>query len=490
MALKQLLRDLTDEGEIDKPKGRIEERGRLSGTMVLDITETDTDGDLIARPRDWSGEGQAPKIRLGPSKKERGGPALGVGERVLARVERGDDGDLEAKVLKRLGASAHDILGVLKKTKEGLRVQPVDRKVKGELAVATADLHGAEAGELVVVEMLSDRGHGLRRARVKERMGSFDEPKAISLIAIHAHRLPTNFPPTAIAEAKEAKPVGLEGGREDLRALPFVTIDPEDARDHDDAVYAEADTDARNPGGFVVWVAIADVAHYVTPGSALDRSALKRGNSVYFPDRVVPMLPKNCPRTFARCAKPSHGPCLAIRMIFDKDGVKKGQRLVRGLMRSAARLTYAQAQDAWDGRPDHKTSAILGPVLRPLFAAYEALKIAREERSPLDLDLPEHKIRFGADGRIAEVRLRERLETMRLIEGFMIAANVAAAELSKPNACRFSTACMSRRSRSACARSRYSRKASSSRSTPRARPSRRPSTSSSRRPRAPTTSRC
>lgn len=425
--LKRMLRELTDEGVIDKPKGRIEERGRLSGVMVLDITGTDTDGDLYGVPSPWTGEGEPPRVRIAPGKVDRG-PALGIGERVLARVGNDDEGALEGKIVKRLGAGAHEILGVLKKTREGMRVQPVDRKVKGELGVSTADLKGAEAGELVVCEVLPDRGHGLRRARIKERLGSFDEPKAISLIAIHSHRLPIHFPIAAIEEAEAAKPVSL-AGREDLRAMPFVTIDPEDARDHDDAVYAHSDTAENNAGGFVVWVAIADVAHYVTPDSSLDRAALKRGNSVYFPDRVVPMLPEQLSADLCSLREGEPRPVLAIRMAFNAHGHKKGQKLVRGIMRSAARLTYAQAQSAWDGRPDDKTGAILEPVLKPLFAAYEVLKIAREIRSPLDLDLPEHKIKFGADGRVAEVRRRERLETMRLIEEFMIAANVAAAEI-------------------------------------------------------------
>jgi ribonuclease R len=425
--LKRLLRDLADDGAIDKPKGRIEERGRLAGVMVLDITETDTDGELFGRPAEWSGEGQAPKIRLVPGRTERG-PALGVGERVLARVGPDDEGGIEARLVKRLGASAHEILAVLKRRPEGLRAMPVDRKTRGELAIAAADLKGAEAGELVLCGVLPDRGYGLRHGRVKDRLGHMDAPQAISLIAIHSHRLPTHFPDEALAEAQAAMPVALSG-REDLRKLPFVTIDPEDARDHDDAVYAERDLHESNPGGFIVWVAIADVAAYVRPGAALDRAALKRGNSVYFPDRVVPMLPEKLSADLCSLREGEPRPVLAARMIFTRDGTKKDQRLVRALMRSAARLTYRQTQDAWDGTPDAKTGALLEPVLKPLFAAYEALKTAREKRSPLDLDLPEHRIRFGADGKIADVARRERLESMRLIEEFMIQANVAAAEI-------------------------------------------------------------
>src|SRR5262249_33856848 len=129
-----------------------------------------------------------------------------------------------------------------------------------------------------------------KRGRISERLGSLDDPRTISLIAVHAHGIPTEFPAAALAEAEAAKPVAL-GAREDLRDIPLITIDPSDARDHDDAVWAGPDSDPANLDGHIVLVAIADVAHYVTPGSALDKEARKRGNSAYFPDRVIPMLP-------------------------------------------------------------------------------------------------------------------------------------------------------------------------------------------------------
>jgi ribonuclease R len=254
-----------------------------------------------------------------------------------------------------------------------------------------------------------------------------NEPKTVSLIAIHAHGIPTEFPPEAIEETKAAKPIA-PAGRTDLRKIPLITIDPEDARDHDDAVWAGPDPDSANKGGHIVIVAIADVAHYVRTGSALDREAEKRGNSVYFPDRVVPMLPEALSADLCSLRENEERACLAVRMVFDASGVKRRHEFLRAIMRSAARLTYAQAQAAFDGKPDDKTAHLQTNVMQPLWEAYQTLAIERNERSPLDLDLPERRIVIGADGRIATIGFRERLESMRLIEEFMIMANVAAAE--------------------------------------------------------------
>jgi ribonuclease R len=223
------------------------------------------------------------------------------------------------------------------------------------------------------------------------------------------------------------KPAGLSG-REDLRDLPLITIDPSDARDHDDACYAEADEDPKNPGGHVIWVAIADVAHYVRPGSALDREARKRGNSTYFPDRVVPMLPDRLSGDLCSLHEGVPRACLAVRMRIDTEGEKIGHSFHRGLMRSPASLNYEEVQAAVDGAPNDRTGPLVKPVLEPLYAAYHALRSARERRQPLELDLPERKIVLGEDGKVVSVEQKERLDAHRLIEEFMVLANVAAAE--------------------------------------------------------------
>ncbi|HBS49547.1 MAG TPA: ribonuclease R, partial [Rhodobacteraceae bacterium] len=268
---------------------------------------------------------------------------------------------------------------------------------------------------------------GLPNARIVSRLGDPSQPRAVSLIAIHQHGIPDQFPDDVIAEADAAKPAAL-GKREDLREMQLITIDPADARDHDDACFAHADDDPKNPGGHVIWVAIADVAAYVTPGSALDREARKRGNSTYFPDRVVPMLPDRLSGDLCSLHEGVPRGCVAVRMRIDAQGHLIGHKFVRGLMRSGASLHYGEVQEAMDGAPNDKTGPLLDEVIRPLYAAYHALRSAREMRQPLDLDLPERRIVLTEDGKVDSVAFRDRLDAHRLIEEFMILANVAAAE--------------------------------------------------------------
>jgi ribonuclease R len=423
--LKRILKELETEGAIARGRKRSYERpGALPEVTVLEITGQDPDGELLARPQRWEADEPPPQIVVVPGREDEAhGPGLGAGERVLARLMQTREG-YEARIIKRLGASVHKVLGVFHQSERGGRVAPIDRKSKYEFVVEQRDRAGAQANELVLCEPLSGRASGLPRARVVERLGSMNEPKAVSLIAIHAHGIPTEFPKDALDEAERAKPVDPRG-RTDLRKIPLVTIDPEDARDHDDAVWAAPDDDPKNKGGHIVIVAIADVAHYVTPASALDREAFRRGNSVYFPDRVVPMLPERLSADLCSLTDNVDRPCLAVRMAFDRDGNKKRHEFIRGIMRSAATLTYAQAQRAFDGNDQ---SALANNVLAPLWNAYRALAKARDRRDPLSLDLPERRIVIGDNGKVKSIAFRERLESMRLIEEMMIMANVAAAE--------------------------------------------------------------
>jgi ribonuclease R len=437
--LKRILRDLKDDGVIAKQGKAIHEAAVLPPTVMANITGRDSDGELIATPTEWDEEasGAAPKIRIHVPRRPQPGTAAGVGDRALLRVEKPDaeGGAYSGRVIKVVDHAKTRVLGIFRKLADGGgRLVPVDKKQAGrELNIAKADSGGAEDGDLVSVDLVRSRGFGLASGKVKERLGSLASERAVSLIAIHAHEIPQAFSPAALHEAEEAKPATL-AGREDWRDVPLVTIDPPDAKDHDDAVHAEADPDPNNKGGTIVNVAIADVAFYVRPGSALDRDALTRGNSVYFPDRVVPMLPERISNDLCSLVPGQPRGALAVRMIIDADGRKRSHSFHRILMRSAAKLSYAQAQAAIDGRPDDITGPLLDPILKPLYAAYATVKLARDERSPLDLDLPERKILLKPDGTVDRVIVPERLDAHKLIEEFMILANVAAAEMLEKKA--------------------------------------------------------
>lgn len=431
IALKELLRDMADDGLIAGSRRKLQRPGVLPSVTVIEIVGRDVHGEFTARPASWSEEhGPPPRILVVESKQDRG-PAAGIGDRVLARITAlGADADYpyKARPIKRLPRATRSQLGIFRSLPGGAGViDPIDRKQLKEWRVARGATKDAETGELVRFELGARARFGAASARITDRLGNPEEQRATSLIAIHAHGIPDIFPEPVLAEAEAAQEVDL-GRREDLRHLPFVTIDPPDARDRDDAVWAEPDPAPNNKGGWVVVVAIADVASYVTPGSALDKEARNRGNSVYFPDRVVPMLPERISNNLCSLRAQEPRPCLAVRMVFDKDGQKKHHRFLRGMMRSAAALAYEQAQSAIDGRPDDVTGPLLDAVLSPLWGAYASLTRARAIRSPLDLDLPERKILLDDLGRVRGVVTPSRLDSHRLIEEFMIAANVAAAE--------------------------------------------------------------
>ena len=423
--LKRLLKDLEEEGALEKRRHTYRDSSKLPPVSLLVILPPDSHGDQWATPMDWEGEGPAPKILFRPAKTD---APVAEGDRILARLtEVKGDADYEARLIRKLGTNPQRILGIFRKEAEGGRIVPIDKGQDKDWRVGRDFTLNARDGELVEAEQSGRRGLGLPQARIVSRLGDPSAPKAVSLIAIHQHGIPDHFPDPVIAEADAEKPAGLKG-REDLRDLPLVTIDPIDARDHDDAVYAEPDTDPANPGGHIVWVAIADVAHHVRPGTALDREARKRGNSTYFPDRVVPMLPDRLSGDLCSLHEGVPRACLAVRMKLDASGQKIGHRFVRGLMRSAASLHYAEVQDAADGRPNDTCAPLMERVITPLYAAYEATKKARALRQPLDLDLPERKIVLSDEGKVVSVAFRDRFEAHKLIEEFMILANVAAAE--------------------------------------------------------------
>lgn len=421
--LKRLLKELEAEGQLERRRRHYQDADKLPPVSVVQVLEPDAQGDLFVKPLEWDGDGPQPRILFVARKAD---AAVGPGERILARLieVQGDDHQFEARLIRRIGHNPIKIVGIFRKGADGGRIVPIDKGADKEWRVPAGAMHGATDGELVEAEQSGPKGRlGLPMARIVERLGDPSAPRSVSLIAIHQHGIPDQFPDAVIDEADAAEPASMKG-REDLRDLPLVTIDPADARDHDDAVAATFEDD----GGATIWVAIADVAYYVRPGKPLDREARKRGNSSYFPDRVVPMLPDVLSGDLCSLHEGVERPVLAVQMRLDAEGNKVSHTFHRGMMRSLASLSYEQAQAAADGNPDAAAAPLVDYVIKPLWHAYELLKKARDRRQPLDLDLPERRIELAADGRVKSVNFRARYDAHKLIEEMMILANVAAAE--------------------------------------------------------------
>ncbi len=439
IALKHLLRDMQDDGAIEKRGRRLHKAGELPPVVLCDITGRDSDGELIATPAEWEGEAgeKPPQILVISRKLKRGEPTPGVGDRALVRCAKmgthHGKPQYQGRVIKLLSKSRPRVLGIYRTLPSGIgRIEPVDKKRLGDdLDVIRDSSVEVADGDLVSVDILKTGRYGLPRAKIRERLGRVDSEKSIAQIAIMTHGIPDAFSDKVLEQAQKAKPASMRSGsftREDWRDLPLLTIDPADARDHDDAVHACPDDDEKNKGGHVLTIAIADVAAYVTPGSPMDREALERGNSVYFPGQVVPMLPERISNDLCSLRPLEDRPAMAVRMRINAEGRKIGHSFHRVMMRSAAKLAYPQAQAAIDGQSDETTAPLLDDVLKPLWNAYEALKKARDQRHPLDLDLPERRMVLDAEGRVDRVIVPPRLDAHRLIEEFMILANVAAAE--------------------------------------------------------------
>ena len=428
IALKKLLKDMAGAGQVAAKRKRVGPKNALPSTGVIEVTGEDKDGELIGTFE--NNEGLAwPQPLLVVSAE---GKAPKRGDRVVAKIEALPHHPVyrhKAKVMRVLPASTRGrLLGVFKLIKgKGARIIPVEKKARLEYQVLAADEGGASSGELVAFEIVREHGFGLPAAKVRELLGDLNDPRNISLIAINQHGIPNRFPEKVLVETQDLKRFDLSG-REDFTSIPLITIDPADARDHDDAVFAAPDDATDNAGGHKVMVAIADVSAYVRPASALDKEARFRGNSVYFPDLVVPMLPERISNDLCSLREDEKRPALVCLMRFDRHGHKLSQRFARGIMRSHAKLSYEDAQAAIDGRQALKTDRLLEKVLKPLWAAYRALKKAQDQRSPLALDLPERKIILDKKGSVAKVVVPPRLDAHRLIEEFMIQANVAAAE--------------------------------------------------------------
>lgn len=419
--LKALLKDMADEGLIDIGPGRaFHKMGGVPRVTVLRVVEVDGN-QAIAIPERWEAEGiPPPKLRVIERGRKSG--ALGIGDRFLARTEDAGKG-LVAHPMKKLSKAEEQLLGVVERGEnDRFWLKPVDKRIRH--ATLISDLGGAAPGDLVLCEA-SGRPPKVT-ARVAMVLGDPFAPKSFSLIAIHKFGIPHVFSDAVEQEASTVSALPLHADkREDLRHLPIVAIDPVDARDFDDAVWAAPDEDPANAGGFRVIVAIADVSFYVRPASALDREARKRGNSVYFPDLVVPMLPHALSSDMCSLRAGQDRAAMACHMTFDAKGAMKSWRFTRAVIRVAANIPYEDAQAAIDGRKPHDLTEL---ALKPLWACWHVLAKARNKRGPLELDLPERRVVLDDAGRIMSVAVRERLDAHMLIEDYMIAANVAAAK--------------------------------------------------------------
>lgn len=420
---KDMLRELEMDGKIVKGlKGAYSVPNALPSVSIIQITQIDIDGDIFAIPLEWDEEiqGEKPRIELlsnAPVKE---------GDRVLAKLKKYNEKLYEATLIRRIDKERATVMGQIVRRKNLFTLQPVDKKAKYDFDVAQTDLGDAKEGDLAIGEVISARGLKRKRVKITEVLGHRDDVNAISLIALHEAGLHEKFFEKVTDETKGLKVPPLKSGkyeREDLRSIPLITIDGADARDFDDAVFAEKTKD-----GFHIVVAIADVAHYVRAGSALDNEAYRRGNSTYFPDRVVPMLPEALSNDLCSLRPNEDRACMAFHLWINHQGELVKQQIVRGLMRSHARLIYEQVQAAKDGIIDDLTAPLMKEVIEPLYEAYAVLDKARQKRGALDLDLPERQILIDDNGKMTGVKTRSRLDAHKLIEEFMILANVAAAQ--------------------------------------------------------------
>ena len=422
---KLLLREMKNEGLISRSSKNLSAPSDLPSVTVLEIPLDADPEELIAYPKNWhSDKIDKPAVIIKTSKSTRVFPA--PGDNFLARISKIDT-QYFAQPMKIIDKARRAQIGIIRLVeKGGARLIPVERKQK-EMQIAAVNLGGAKDGDLVEVEIIISGRMMIPAAKVISIIGNPHSEGAVSMIALHNLEIPYRFSKAIIDQAQKLKPV-KKGSRKDWLDIPFITIDPETAKDHDDAVYAKADTDHKNAGGHIVYVAIADVSAYVISGSDIDKEAYTRGNSVYFPDRVVPMLPERISNNLCSLIEGEQRPAMALRMVFDKDGNKLSHQFHRVIMRSNAKLSYQQAQNAIDGQSNGITAPLLETILKPLWAAYAAMAKARNKRGPLELDLPEKKIILNDKGMVERIFIPPRLEAHRLIEEMMIAANVCAAQ--------------------------------------------------------------
>ena len=355
------------------------------------------------------------------------------GDRIAVRVSGVDSrGRKEGALVEVLERRTRQVAGRFSFESGVGFIQPDNSRISHRIVIPANACGGAKSGDLVVAEIVEPpTAHADPVGRVTQILPETGAAGTAIELAIASHGLSQEFPAAALREARrfgKTVPTSTEGGRVDVRELPLVTIDGEDARDFDDAVYAEA-----TRGGFRLLVAIADVSHYVAPGSALDAEARERATSVYFPGRVIPMLPEQLSNHLCSLMPDVERLCMVCDMNVTGEGKVTRARFYPGLMRSSARLTYSRVAAALVERDPsmRRELAAALPVLETLHEVYHALRRHREARGALDFEAPEVKVLVDDSGQVTDIRAFPRNDAHRLIEECMIAANVEAAKFLK-----------------------------------------------------------
>jgi ribonuclease R len=424
VAFKQLLKQMVEDGMLAQTAGKsYAPPGGLPDVTTVKITEIGGDGEWLAVPEKWHGDGRPPLVIMKPGKDN--DP---VGTKALVRLRRvhGQNKTYEGRIIKHFSPHEHSthIVGTIHfPTPDAALFFPAERGNPAPLPVPKEFLEKVKENDLVAAVYTPGRD-----IRIVDVLGQQDDPKLLTLIAIYQEGIPNVFPDEVLKECEDMSVPEVGGARKDLSHISLVTIDGADARDFDDAVFAEPDTDPQNKGGWHIVVAIADVSYYVRPGTALNEHALERGNSTYFPDRVVPMLPEKLSNELCSLMPNVPRACMAVHLWIDKHGELQKYEFIRGLMKSKARLTYEQVEDAHNGHPDATTKPLMETVIKPLYEAFHVLDKSRTVRGALELDLPEYQVRLNEDGTVKEMTRRTRLDSHKLIEEFMILANIAAAQ--------------------------------------------------------------
>ena len=432
--LKFLLKEMLLDGQIENDKAKtfrlLTEKSTEAGaeSIRLNVTGKNEDGELLCEPVNENLKDDYPTIVLDTQSN------ADIGDVVIANLHPMNDGEFLATITqkeKKEEKEPSTIMGVYRERVNGPNAFMALSKELSKIDFAVPNLpKGLKIKDGAVVNVKAGKRPQFGPTPVEIIEVISDELKGTEIaIGIRNHELPHQFPDDMLAYTEKLKSISEEDlkDREDIRHIPIVTIDGEDAKDFDDAVWAEPWESDKVKGGFHIIVAIADVAHYVKEGSPLDKEAFVRGNSVYFPGYVIPMLPEKLSNDLCSLRPHEDRPTMVCHMWIDADGKLKKHKFTRAVIHSHARLTYNQVQQALNGDVPEVVKPVMESTIAPLYMAFKALLKNRSKRGALDLDVPETVIMMDDAGEITTLEKRSRFESHQLIEEMMVLANVAAA---------------------------------------------------------------